>query len=533
MALLAGCGAGRRDARLEAAERLMESRPDSALAILEGMGAGVPEGEEERALYGLLLTQALDKNHLPTDNDSLITLSAEYYRTHGDMARYALACHYQGRVREHAGDYSGAVRSYYQAKETASSQGLYLTAGLASRGISDIFSETYNSAQAEEFAREAYAYTARSHRQPYVDYSLYDLAGAYHNNRKYKETIELTDELADSAEKRGDIYLLQEALRLRVKSLIALDRYREALDISRRLIEMPGAAAADSLYLAWALAETGMPEQALSLAALTDASGEEQLKGYVDYAAYRRAGRLEEALRAKEHTDTMENRYWEATKTLTLTSSLADYFKLRREVDRLKVEEARMISWMIALGALIILIMAGGAIFYIRARQKRIINEKMAFAEQLREELAGSEEKNTRSAQLIQTLTASRFNLFQELSQIIWESTNRSLARRKIADRVTGLVEDLSIGNDKVEELGREADALYSNIYSDFRRALPGLKEADYRLFLFTILGMTGATIALLLKVDRVETVYSRRRHLKDRIKLLPEPERGRYMSRL
>ena len=40
----------------------MEERPDSALAILQGIEVGDLSGKEEKAKHALLLSMALDKN---------------------------------------------------------------------------------------------------------------------------------------------------------------------------------------------------------------------------------------------------------------------------------------------------------------------------------------------------------------------------------------------------------------------------------------------------------------------------------------
>ena len=104
-------------------------------------------------------------------------------------------------------------------------------------------------------------------------------------------------------------------------------------------------------------------------------------------------------------------------------------------------------------------------------------------------------------------------------------------AKRKIADSVTVLIESLSIRSDKIVELESEVNALYDNLFAEFRKDLPSLKDVDYRLYLFSILGFSNTAISLFLKEDRVSAVYDRKRHLKDRIKRLDPLKRDRYLS--
>ncbi|MDE6627780.1 MAG: tetratricopeptide repeat protein, partial [Muribaculaceae bacterium] len=106
-AMLPGC---RRtpSARLQAmsrAEALMDSFPDSALAVMRGVSIPAEASRREHALYALLLTQALDKNYIDVADDSLIAVADEYYRTTSDTRRQMLSSFYRARVRVNALDY--------------------------------------------------------------------------------------------------------------------------------------------------------------------------------------------------------------------------------------------------------------------------------------------------------------------------------------------------------------------------------------------------------------------------------------------
>ena len=68
---LGGCAhSSRTDKELERAEQLMTERPDSSLIILRDIEPGQLGSDRERAMYGLLLTMAEDKNWLDPANGS-------------------------------------------------------------------------------------------------------------------------------------------------------------------------------------------------------------------------------------------------------------------------------------------------------------------------------------------------------------------------------------------------------------------------------------------------------------------------------
>ena len=112
VALMAGCGRGGlfpqlgEDGRglpqaLVLADSLMNSRPDSALAVLEGAeGDMAGEPKSVRMRYQLLRHQAMNKAFVPFTSDSLMLDVADYYDRHGTpnnrmLAHYLLGCVYR------------------------------------------------------------------------------------------------------------------------------------------------------------------------------------------------------------------------------------------------------------------------------------------------------------------------------------------------------------------------------------------------------------------------------------------------------
>ena len=87
---------------LNNAERMMETHPDFALRILKSMKPDQTKSESNRALYGLLLFQALDKNYKPLQPDSIIDFSINYYVRTNDKPRLASCYFYKGRMCKNA-----------------------------------------------------------------------------------------------------------------------------------------------------------------------------------------------------------------------------------------------------------------------------------------------------------------------------------------------------------------------------------------------------------------------------------------------
>ena len=75
------------------ADSLMQSRPDSALCILQDISMEKLTTQADSAYYVLLLTQARDKNYVVQTDDSLIRYAVAYYDKMNDVRMQAKA-HY-------------------------------------------------------------------------------------------------------------------------------------------------------------------------------------------------------------------------------------------------------------------------------------------------------------------------------------------------------------------------------------------------------------------------------------------------------
>ena len=75
----------------------MENHPDSALYILQKLPPEKYSSDASKALFGILLFKALDKNYMPLQPDTLINFSIDYYLKQKDEKYLAIAYFYKGR----------------------------------------------------------------------------------------------------------------------------------------------------------------------------------------------------------------------------------------------------------------------------------------------------------------------------------------------------------------------------------------------------------------------------------------------------
>ena len=101
---------------MQQAEALMNTRPDSALHLLQGMADSISTLSEEPQMYYHLLTiQAKDKQYITHTSDSLINRIVSFYEDYDDNDRLMIAYFYQGSTYRDMNDAPRALKAFHQA----------------------------------------------------------------------------------------------------------------------------------------------------------------------------------------------------------------------------------------------------------------------------------------------------------------------------------------------------------------------------------------------------------------------------------
>ena len=101
---------------MQQAEALMNTRPDSALTLLEAMVDTLAMLPEETRMYHQLLTiQAKDKLYITHTSDSLINRIVAFYEAYGNSDRLMMAYFYQGSTYRDMNDAPRALKAFQQA----------------------------------------------------------------------------------------------------------------------------------------------------------------------------------------------------------------------------------------------------------------------------------------------------------------------------------------------------------------------------------------------------------------------------------
>ena len=96
-------------------ENYIESRPDSALAVLEAIDVETLSSDEERAKYALYMSMALDKNYIDKTDFEVLQPAIDYYENHGSATDKLRTFYYQGRIYYYRGEYEEAMECYVKS----------------------------------------------------------------------------------------------------------------------------------------------------------------------------------------------------------------------------------------------------------------------------------------------------------------------------------------------------------------------------------------------------------------------------------
>lgn len=144
------CSSSVKNPLLLCADTLMETRPDSALTILESISSPQKLPSADRAFYALLLTQARHKNYITLDDDSLIKTAVEYYGDKKKSLNAAKAHYYLGATYREMGHTAFAVEEYLAAIRLMPDRNEFLAM------IYDNLAECYEEENLNNVAMESY-----------------------------------------------------------------------------------------------------------------------------------------------------------------------------------------------------------------------------------------------------------------------------------------------------------------------------------------------------------------------------------------
>lgn len=202
---------GSQEALLRTADSLLESHPDSALALLRRDSSQFSRsGKSVRMWYVLSRTEAEDKCYVTHVSDSAIRAAAEYYDVSGSARRRVRAHYLLGRVYCDMHLSGHALVSFDKALAVEGSDDPVISRykALAATWAGDIYEEKKLDRDALHYNLLSYGYARKADAPSIALYSLRDIGRSYFRLKQSERAISYYRQAADRAKAlhNADLY---------------------------------------------------------------------------------------------------------------------------------------------------------------------------------------------------------------------------------------------------------------------------------------------------------------------------------------
>lgn len=519
--LFVSCNSRHVENLLNDVETYISERPDSALAVLDSIDRDLLTTRKLRSHHALLHAMALDKNYIDVSDDSLALTALDFYGSRGDKKYKARSLYYLGLSYYYSQEYDKAIIEFTKAEEVAQRHdSLYW--GMTKVAQADTYAHTYNEIEEYNNIRKAYDIYTSISNDYYLTAIKLRMARSYVNIGKYAQSDSLLLDVFNT--NNVDFKVLSSALIDYAYSMVIRNDKNLPLAVdlySRAFSDYDISFFSHKDYWAWAysLEGVGRKQDALELIDQLTASDKNIISEYWQYIIAKENSDYLNALHHLEETIKMNEE--EVMKALRQELSLKqrDYYFLQSELFFYKMR-VRTIS---LVSIILITIMAIGylMVFY-RGYIKKQQEEKEKYMEYVAEitrqlDSVKNDDQDSLKKKYI-GLYKSKFEVLRLLSDQYLLTENRVDAEDKMYRKVVSLVNE--IRND--EENRAKFEAMLDNdldmIMTHIRTEMPKMKELDYAIFRYLIIGFDATTISRLLNTS-LNIIYIRKTRIKQHIK--------------
>lgn len=507
-------------------ESIVEEKPDSVLAALTSIDTCRFSGDRVKAKYHLLLTMALDKNHIDTADVRVIIPAVKYYEHHGSKKDKMKSLFYLGRIQSNAGDYSDAMISQLKAKSYADEVGdIYWKAMLASA-----LGYTYNLSMCVsgevEWMKNALELWKEYGDSTHISVAMLNLARAYHNNCEFERSDSIYTILKELGNKRTLLYLAgNEIQRRNPDPEIAINLFDEAIALSVPF------GIQDYYRYAYALELAGEHNSSQSLLSQLDSYPQNLNTDYLRYKIAEHQSSYKEAFEHLSSYTTKADSTVRAQLDQSVYRAQSDYYFLSAQYSDAKrrVANLRLVSCgLLSLMAFFIIIV----VFRIKQRHTQDRNDELAIMYEKAQQMIASVkmQENLSRMQFESKMNDMEFRLFSLRSSFaktyqsqfanvarLLENKQDSIsyfdeAKEQYATRVAALLSVIRKGEKGQKEFEHLIDSELDGIMSKLRTDYPDFKEFDYRMLSYLVVGFDATTRAFILggTVNNMRVIKSR-----------------------
>ena len=513
-------------------ESYIMEHPDSALTVIESVDISVLTTKKLKANHALLHAMALDKNYIDVTDDSIAQVAVDYYSRKGISKNKARAYYYLGIAYYYQKDYEKAILEFTKAEKVAElCDSLYW--GMTKDIQGHTYEMTYNDKEAINCFEKAYDIYHNLLNLNKAQSVQFKLARALINNLQYEEAEKkLSALLADKS--------INEELRLRYSHLYAYLKIiqpkrdpQKSIELYEKFIDSEGVMTIQDYWAyAFALNLVGRNNDSREIVDELIEIDSTSTASYWLYLINKYEGNLTKALYFLEESGFKDNQV--ITETLNQSLSLAqrDYYESQSELAEYKIKNRTLsLISVIVISILSIVVIILFITRYIR-KQREEKDSYIRYADEVSRQLhllrSEADSLPVLKRKYLE-LYKSKFEDLRILCDNYLQYKDRTDAERRMYGKVVSMINELRNDADHNTELEKMLNADLDNIITNIRSEIK-MKEIDYSIYCYLVIGFDATTISRLLDVS-VNTIYIRKSRIKAAIENSMAEHKGQFLE--
>lgn len=540
---ITGCHKERVNSDLLVAESVMESKPDSAYRILKNIDSAILSSDINKAKYCLLMTQAMVKNDVPFDSDSLISFAVDYYTDHPTDSDLMKSLFYKGEYIYNHGNLEKSTECALRSRKIAINLNNSYWRGKSAKLLSDILTISLLSSDALQMDLEAAEHFKKAGKDNFYIYTMANLATDYSNLGQQEKALNLIDSVLSIAKASNDTSLIVYCNRILYPILEEFERYDEAWQILTELKNSDNPIAFETEeehhYVNFEIKRGNFEAAKSRLDNLRKTASCSRDSAYVFYNYRRYYKVLGDYKKALEYTDSTYDLNFVALSKVTKQSPKevkTRFYSHIAEKERKRSENLKI--YIIIISLIFLLLMAIVVIIHtIRMKKKdSIISEKVNELLVMSHELHNKKEEKEDHSEQERNLRAEIERLYKgkwEFLNIILNEYLKNADDRKFADNFVLRVNEC-ISRIKTEEnlsqIEESVNRYMDDCISVLRRNCPDFTESDLQFVALYISGFSRNAICIMLDL-KIKSFYSRKGRIQEKIARYDFPEKDFIMK--
>ncbi len=535
--LIACSNSTRIELELEQVERCLQTVPDSALFRLNLINPDDIRRRKTYAKYALLYSQALDKNEIDLDSDSIIYPAIKYYKYHGRKIDKAKTWYYLARIYENAGDLDRAIASYLEAEKYMVDTRARKLLAMLYANVGNLYVTQYSFSDAEIMYDKSIL-TYHGLNTINEAYAMAGKSNALHLQNRSDEALKLLDEAEKIASSHADSECLLYLIHARVAILSDVELGNNSLETIKQ-----------SVFEAYKRYNNGEPDfQAYPLLSFccyyvgeVDSAQYYALKAYEHmskYASFQVQGLYDLLAMISEATGDVASANDYLNERIILADSLYEVNKsnliqdLERKYHTEQVTQSYIrlrhqhVATMIF--SILVIVIFGCMAWILYTKKKAQQNEYLSFAHSLHSDYSSLHERYmTLEKELGQTdmkskrLFTALDNRLEELRKILEYATMFENNPSALYERLRRSFKfDYKKSGTFFNDLFDITNLYYGDIVERLRNNYPNLNDEDLALCCMIRLGFSPQQTRLLFNHTNSTSIYQKRSKLRKKLGL-------------